>query len=487
MKKEKDNFLKESVLKIALPITLQSIFQASFSVVDQVMIGQLGSVSVAGIGLGSKFASLFSVVISAVATAAGIMIAQYIGGRNKKRIQQSLFANMGIALIIALLFTAVSVMAPETIMAAYSKEQVTVFAAARYLWILALGFVPMAISLFFSTMLRSSGLAKLPMYGSIVSISFNVVLDYLLIFGKAGLPEMGIEGAAWATTIARIVEALWISMCFLWALPKENWNWGIAGAACTKQDAREDCTMQDAGENCMMQDVAEDWGNREKEEPERQQTFFRVLVPILLPILLCEFLWSLGENIYAVIYGHMGTKECAAMTLINPVQSLVIGALSGLSAAAGIIIGKLIGEQAYDEAYRRSKQLMKYGFFGSAVLSVILLLCYPYYVEIFKVEEEVKVLTGYILIAYAFISPIKVQNMILGGGILRSGGQTKYLLMIDSIGTWCFGIPLGLLAAFVFHLPIYLVYFMLSLEEGVRLIISLVVFKRKKWIKALFA
>lgn len=453
----KENFFKDSVLKIALPVTLQSIFQASFSVIDQVMIGQLGSVSVAGIGIGSKFASLFSVVINAVATAAGIMVAQYVGSKNKERIKKSFLYNTGIAFAIAVVFTILSLFLPELIMSAYSKEEATILAAAQYLWILAFGFIPMVISLFLSTLLRSTGLAKLPMYGSVLSIVVNVVLDYLMIFGKAGFPAMGVEGAAWATTIARVIEAVWLVGCMLFALKSEKWNWGISDQAQVKEE--------------------------KDDAKEEAKSFGQILVPILLPILLCEFFWSLGENVYAAIYGRMGTEDCAAMTLINPIQSLVIGALSGISAAAGIIIGKLLGEGSYELAYKRSKSLMKYGLIGSAAFSVLVLIGAPYYVQIFRVEDSVRALTVSILIAYALISPVKVQNMILGGGILRSGGQTKYLLFIDTIGTWCFGIPLGLLAAFVLHLPIYQVYFILSLEECIRLGISWVVFRRRKWMK----
>lgn len=453
---KKDNFFKDSVLKIALPVTLQSIFQASFSVIDQVMIGQLGSVSVAGIGLGSKFASLFSVVINAVAVAAGIMIAQYVGSRNEERVKKSFYYNTGIALGIGLLFMMLSLFLPEWIMSAYSKEEATVLTAAQYLWILAFGFLPMVISLFLSTLLRSTGLARLPMYGSVLSVIINVVLDYLMIFGKAGFPVMGVKGAAWATTIARIIEALWLMGCFLFVSKADTWNWGISDLF-AKEDQQKAAAQTE------------------------EKSFWQILTPILLPILLCEFLWSLGENVYAIIYGRMGTQDCAAMTLINPIQSLVIGALSGISAAAGIIIGKLLGEGNCDLAYKRSKSLMKYGLIGSAVFSVLVIVGAPWYVQIYNVEAEVREMTIWILMVYALVSPVKVQNMILGGGILRSGGQTKYLLVIDTIGTWGFGIPLGLLAAFVLHMPIHLVYLMLSLEEGVRLLFGWFVFRRRKW------
>lgn len=453
-------FLKDSVLKIAMPITMQSIFQASFSVVDQIMTGQLGSVSVAGIGLGSKFASIYSVLLGAVMSAAGIMTAQYVGSRNKKGIRVSLYANMGISFVIAAVFMLLSLLCPVQIMSIYSKDTATIRTAASYLQIISFGFVAMAVTQLLSMLMCSTGLAKLPMYGSVISIILNIILDYTLIFGKAGMPRLSADGAAWATSISRMINALFLLGCFVYVLRRKSWNWGLPKEA--------------SGENITEQDNAQ----------RPALNFFRVLFPILLPILLCEFFWSLGENVYAVIYGRMSTADCAAMTLLNPVQALVIGALSGLASAAGIIVGKLLGEENYEEAYARSKTLMKYGLIGSGIFSVLLLVIAPFYTGIFQVEEEVKLLTSYIMIAYAFVSPVKVQNMIMGG-ILRSGGQTKYTLFIDMFGTWCFGVPLGLLTAFVFHLPIYWVYFILSLEECVRLLVSWFIFKTRKWMRSI--
>lgn len=206
---------------------------------------------------------------------------------------------------------------------------------------------------------------------------------------------------------------------------------------------------------------------------------------ILSPILVCEFAWSLGENMYAVIYGRLGTASCAAMTMTGPVQGLMIGLLSGVSQAAGIMIGRHLGKEDYEKAYRESKKLMGCGLAGSAALSVLLLWLGGAYVSLYHVEPEVQRMTYLILVAFAIISPIKVQNMILGGGIIRSGGMTRYVMWIDMIGTWIFGVPLGFLAAFVWKMPIHQVYFALSLEEVVRFLISAVVFRKKSWMRRL--
>lgn len=208
---------------------------------------------------------------------------------------------------------------------------------------------------------------------------------------------------------------------------------------------------------------------------------------MLLPILVCEFMWSLGENIYAGIYGHMGTDASAAMTLINPIQGLMIGALCGLSQAAGVMIGKMLGTQEYDGAYRAAWKLICYGFVGSLVFSGVIILTSSYYVNIYQVESGVKELTRQILFAYALIAPFKVQNMIVGGGIIRSGGKTNYVMMIDLLGTWVFGVPLGLLSAFVFDLSVPYVYFILSLEECIRFAVSIAVLRKRKWMQSLNA
>lgn len=300
-----------------------------------------------------------------------------------------------------------------------------------------------------STLLRCMERAQYPLYASVASALLNTGLNYVLIFGKCGFAPMGVKGAAIATVIAQCVNLLLMIAMMQWQTVL-----GFDTSGCEKKIGTFNA---------------------------------RQYVGMLLPILMCEVVWSLGENVYAAIYGHMGTAASAAMTLINPVQGLMIGALCGLSQAAGILIGKKLGNKEYNDAYQESKRLIWYGAVGSVALSVVIVLMRSFYVEIYQVEDMVKQMTQQILIAYALIAPFKVLNMILGGGILRSGGKTNYVMVIDMIGTWCFGVPLGLLAAFVWKLTIPQVYFLLSLEECVRFGISVMVFRRKRWIQSLNA
>ena len=446
--KKNDSFFK-TVCSLAVPVTLQSMLQSSFSIVDQIMIGQLGTVSVAGVGLAGKFASIYSVVISAIGAVAGIMIAQYLGQKNKYEVRRSFYTNLILGAVIAGLFMFFCVLFPERIMGLYTKDTATREEAGKYLAIVAGTFMPLAGATLLSTLFRCIEKARLPLYASIASALLNTGLNYVLIFGKLGFSPMGARGAAVATLISQCANLVLMLLMF----PKKN--------SVLKKP--------------------------EQEETENAALNWKQYLSMLLPILACEVLWSLGENVYAGIYGHMGTKATAAMTLINPIQGLVIGALCGLSQAAGVIVGKKLGTGDYSDAYKASKKLVIYGAAGSIFLSVIVVLTAGFYVQIYQVEEVVKQLTIRILYAYALVAPFKVLNMILGGGIIRSGGRTKYVMYIDIIGTWVFGVPLGFLAAFVLKLPIPYVYFILSLEECIRFAISVGVFRKKKWMQQLEA
>ena len=412
------------------------------------MIGQLGSISVAGVGLAGKFSSIFSVLASAIGAVAGIMISQYLGQKNKQEVRRSFYLNLLIVMGMASVFTFLCIAFPRKIMSLYTQEHETIQAAASYLTTIAGTFLPIAGATLLSTLFRCMERASLPLYASIIAAVLNTGLNYILIFGKIGFQPMGAEGAAIATLVSQIVNFLMIFLLFLKYKEILTADTNVGSAAI-------------GGFN---------WSQ---------------YAAMLLPILVCELMWSLGENVYAGIYGHLGTESCAAMTLTNPVQGLMIGALCGLSQAAGVIVGKMLGNGEYDQAYSASKTLILYGMIGALFLSVVIIVTSPYYVEIYQVEDSVKMLTRQILTAYAIIAPFKVLNMILGGGIIRSGGKTKYVMVIDLIGTWIFGVPLGLLAAFVLEFPIPLVYFILSLEECIRFGISVFVFRRKQWMQVL--
>lgn len=437
-----------SVVKIAVPVGLQSMLQSSFSMIDQLMVGQLGSTAVAAVEVAGRPAFIYSVVAGAAAAIAGIMISQYLGMRDERMADRSLSVNLAAVTLLAAAFTVLCLLFPGEIVRIFIQDDLAILEAGRdYLVRIAWTCLPMGIASVLAVMIRCMDRAVLPLCAGITSAVVNTVLNYALIFGRFGFHALGVTGAAVASVISQLVNLVLILAMFYRVRVR-----GKGGFRLSLSLGREG---------------------------------YRQYMVMLLPVLINEFLWSVGQNVNTCIYGHIGTGDLAAMSMTGPVQGLFIGALTGVSQAAGILIGKRLGAEEYDEAYEESKRLMWYGLAGSLALSALLILLRGPYVLLYKVEPDVHASAARLLLAFAILAPVKVANMILGGGIVRSGGKTTYIMAIDMIGTWLVGAPLGLFTAFVLRLPIHLVYFILSQEELVRLLLTLLVFRRKKWMMCL--
>ena len=439
-------FMK-SLCKIAIPVTLQSMLQASFSIVDQIMIGQLGETNISAVGLCGNFSLIFSVVIGAVSTVAGILIAQFIGAEDIKEAWSSFDLSLICGIIISTLFLLAAGVLPLHILKLYTKDMSIINTGAVYFRIVAFSYIPMAVSNILSAWLRCREHATIPFLASFGAVAVNTGLNYLLIFGKSGLPCMGIKGAAIATLISQLFNLIFIVIGFIYSIRKD--------------------------------------GDKPVLSLHFKKLTIRDYLIMIMPILVSEFLWSLGQNVESAVYGHLGISNLAAYTLTCPIQGLIVGALSGLSAAAGVMIGKRLGGKEYDEAYEESKKIMYAGLIGSLVVSALLILLAGEYTGLYRVDYSVKELGKILLIIFALYAPVKVENMILGGGIIRSGGNTKIIMVIDIVGTWCIGIPLCLLAAYIFKWGIVGVYTLLTTEEIFRLVVSLIIFKRRKWMISL--
>lgn len=453
---DSDSLFRRELRRIALPVTLQFLLQSSFSVIDQIMIGQLGTVSVAAIGIAANFIGLYNTLVSSTAGAASIILAQSIGARNPQQSGKAFYSSLAIMTVVSFAFAAVCGIAPAAIMGLYSSDPATVGAAAQYIRIYALGFIPQVVENIIAVYLRCTDAAKVPLYAGIGAAVTNTGLNLVLIFGTPLTPALGIRGAAWASTASQFVACLAVLAYFL--------------------RARHAGRMPDAGAH-------PEWELRPGVYRDRQG--LRTFAAVLTPMVAGDFLWQLGNNVYASVYGHVGTMAMAAMTLINPLTTLVFGALAGLAQAALLMVGRRLGEGDADGAYATGRRLLRDGFLASLAIGVIVVLLRGPYVSIFDVDPEVRDTTRGILIVFAVLFPLRVVNMIMSSGILRSGGKTNYIMAISLLGTWCVGVPLGLLSAFALHWPIVAVYAMVSQEEAAKFLISLPLFRSRRWMHRL--
>ena len=438
----KETFEKQ-VINIAIPVALQSMLQSSFSMIDQIMVGQLGEKSIAAVEIAGKPGFIYSVVVGAVCTIAGIMISQYIGKKDRESEEKSICVNFLVMMLTGIAFFFISRMFPLQFIRLFTNDARVISEGSVYLGIIGWTFIPLGITNIIGAAIRCRGKSSWPLYVGFVSATLNTGLNYCLIFGNYGMPMLGVKGAAYASVISQVAGAVLIIVMFFRLYGRIRYSVSLG-----------------------------------------KEKYWQYL-SMLIPIVINEFLWSVGQSINTFVYGHMSTDELAGMSLTGSLQGLTIGALSGIAQAAGILVGKRLGEGQYDQAYQESKKLCVYGFIGSILFSVTIMALKTPYVHLFNVSDDVRAIGLALLTAFAVLMPIKVLNMILGGGIIRSGGRTKYIMMIDMLGTWLIGVPIALVTGLVFKLPIMWVYFMLSQEEVVRFIISIFMFKSRKWMNTI--
>ncbi len=391
---------------------------------DQVMVGQLGDIAIASVGISSKIFSVISVVLAGLAATLSIYTAQYWGKKDTKSISHLLGLSLYLGLSLSILFAIIVFFNPQPLLSLFTTDMLVTGEGGIFLQIGALSYVPIMLTMLYSAILRSTGHVKLPMYVSLCAVMLNIILNYLLIFGHFGFPQLGLAGAAYATVIARLAECLLIIGAVYW--------FRLPGAVEFKHLFRT------------------------------SRPLARKFLVTMYPLVLTEFVWVLGEAVYAVIYSRMGVAEMTAMTITFPLQGLMIGLLSGIGAAAGVMVGNKLGEGDHTQAMNYARKLIRVGLVTSFGLGIVVVLLAPMYTRIFQ-----------------------VANMIIAGGILQSGGDSKFVFAMESTTTWLVGVPLGFMLSFVWKQPLFWVYFFLSLEEVVRFIIGYIRYRSGKWMQNL--
>ncbi|ASA24837.1 MATE family efflux transporter [Paenibacillus donghaensis] len=443
---DKDKFYK-SVYKIAVPVTLQSLLMALLNLTDQLMVGQLGDVAIASVGMSTKIYGIIAVVLAGLSTGVSIYAAQFWGNKDAKSISQVLGLGLIIGFVFSFLFSGAVFMDSQLFLSLFTTDVNVTQNGYIFLQIMSLGFVPVMLTMMYSAILRSTGHAKWPMYVSLITVVLNIILNYLLIFGNLGAPELGLKGSAIATLISRVFECLLIiGAVYRYRLP------GAVGL-----------------KNLFI----------------IPKPLIRKFFGTTYPILLTELIWVLGETAYAIIYSRMGTMEMTAMTITFPLQGLCIGLLSGLASAAGVMVGNRLGANEIDVALDHAKRFIRLGIVISLIVGVVIAAGSRLYVSAFNISEDAKQMGTYIIIVFAAFLWAKVSNMIMAGGILNSGGDSKFVFAMESTATWIVGVPSGLLLSYIWKQPVFLVYLVISLEEVVRFGFGYARIYSRKWMKNL--
>ena len=435
------------VFHFALPIALQNLVTASLNMVGVVMIGQLGEVPVAAVGLANQIFFLLQLVLFGITSGAAIFTAQLWGKQDLPNIRKVISLGLLLVGAASLFFFSLAVFRPELVLGIYSKDPAVVALGSEYLHIFGAAYLFFGVTMTFGVMLRSTGDVKTPMTISILALAFNTVLSYVLIFGKLGIPALGVRGAAYAALASRVLESTIMLM--------------------------------------VVYRYRSSLAPRLKDFLGLSLAFVgRVFKPIL-PVILNETFWSLGITAYYAIYARIGTDALAAMNIVSTIENMALVLTFGLAHATAILVGNHIGsgdkERAYQYAGRSLAMTMLIGLFIGSLVMVLS----PYILELYKVGPVVIEMAQRVLNILALFLWVRACNAVIVVGILRSGGDTRFSFFLDGVIIWVVGVPMAMLGAFVLDLPVYWVYLMIMSEEVLKWTLGMRRYFSRKWINDL--
>ncbi|NSW52530.1 MAG: MATE family efflux transporter [Anaerolineae bacterium] len=440
----KDKYYTQTLLKIGVPIALQQLLFAAFNLLDTVMMGQMGEQSIAAVGLANQITFVYNLVIFGVTNGAAIFAAQYWGVKDMDGIHRAQRVTILLSALIGMAFSAVALLIPETVLGFYTNDAEVIRLGAQYLRIIGITYLVMGMYMTYITILRSVHIVKMPTAISVVGLLFNMLVNYLLIFGKFGFPQLGVRGAAIGTLVVRLGQFAVLLLIVYWKKLPAAVN--------------------------LFQPMARDAGFLAR--------FFKTTAPVLVN----ETLWSLAITTINSIYAHISTEAVAAVNITGTVEQFVFVIGIGMANATGIMVGNEIGAGREHNAktYARWSILISAGL--ALLLGAVIFFSAPFIIRIYNVSEQTRFFAVRLMRVMGMIlwSRTMMANFVVG--ILRPGGDTRFTLVVDGLVVWVVGVSMAYLGANVLHLPVYWVYLMVASEEIVKNFMCYLRFRSGKWI-----
>ena len=434
------------MLSIAIPLTLQNLLFSSFTLIDTVMVGRLGDLPLAAVGMAGKWSWFLNIVLFGCTSGAAVFIAQYFGADDQKGIHRTYGLMTILSLAAGLIFMALALLMPQKIVGMFTRDPDAIATASVYLRCIAVSYPFQALAKSAATLLQSTQRVVIPFIGAACSVTTNVVLNALLIFGLCGFPALGVAGAAIASAVAGIVNALVI---YLLGFAKK--------------------TMLRAPLSQML-DIS--------------RSFVRDYVRIGAPAMFNETIWALSILIYSAIFGHMSTEAYAAITVVKSIEELSCVAVFGMCSACAVMIGSYVGQGRYDQAKACARHHIVVVTVMSVIIGASIFFLKEPIMSLFGVSDTVRADSMAVMMIYGAEMALRNIPLMLVVGTFRAGGDTKYGLIVDSITAYLIGIPVTAFACLVLHLSVPVTYaIMYFVEDGIKTIIYGRHFFSGKWIK----
>ena len=445
------------VLSVAVPIMIQNGISNFVNMLDNLMIGRIGTEQMTGASIVNQLIFVYNLCIFGGVSGAGIFTAQYFGQKNHEGVRQTFRYKIWLAVLLTILAVLLFITRGEALISLYLKgegtpEQIrqTLQYGEKYLRIMLLGLPPFMLTNVYASTLRECGETVIPMRAGVAAVLVNLVFNYLLIYGKAGFPELGVAGAAYATVLSRFVELLIIVV----------------------------------------------WTHRNAEQNPFAEGLYRTLkVPsglvkkILIkgtPLLINETLWSAGMALLIQCYSVRGLNVVASLNISNTINNVFNIVFIALGDSVAIIVGQLLGAGKMEDAKDADRKIITFSVLCCTLIALIMLLVAPFFPRLYNTEEEVKALARSFIIVNAVAMPM-YAFLHATYFTLRSGGKTIITFLFDSMFVWVVSLPIAFALSRYTDLPVVLIFILVQASELIKCVIGFVLVKKGVWLNNIVA
>ncbi|EJT6541830.1 MATE family efflux transporter [Clostridium perfringens] len=432
------------LFSIALPIAVQNLITFMVSMVDTLMVGALGEIQLSAVSIANNLFFVLTILMFGLAGGSNIMISQYWGKGNVKTIHKILAIMYRVCLLITGIFIFIALFLPKYFMGIFTTDKAVIDFGASYLRIVCIGYLFYSITNCTIMMLRSVKTVSISIIVYTASLVVNSILNWILIFGNLGAPELGIRGAAIATVCARITEFS-IVLVFMFIYERKI---GLKLEHLLKLD----------------KEILKDY------------------VGLCTPVLCNELLWAIGASMISVIVGRMGTEVVAANSINGVAHQFVTVFIFGMSNATALIIGNTIGEGKKEKAKEYAYSIGIFSVVMGCISGLMILLIKPFVVDFYNVSYSTKLIAMEIMTVTSGIIVFQSLASNFMMGVLRGGGDAKFVLINDLIFMWLVAIPGGFFVAFVLELPVALVFLVIKCDEILKSLTSVYRVISGKWV-----
>ncbi len=449
MEQSNNRLIKKEMLNqltlLSLPLAFQSMFGFMVDLLGTVMLGALGEVEISAAALSNQVFLILSLLIFGCVGGSNVLVAQLWGQGNKKDIHKVLAYTYRIGVCSAMLFALGAYFAPDRILSVFTRDSRVIREGISYLRIISVSYVFYAVVNLTTGTLRAVGKVKIAVILSAASLLISGFLNWVFIFGALGNRPMGVKGAALATAIARGLELV----CLLFYMVYREDKLKISIKSLWRID----------------------------------KTIGRKYFTNTLPVIFNELFWAVGSSVLAVIMGRLGTEFVAANSIFSVTGQIASVIAQGFSAAAAIMIGNAIGFGDTNKVLLLKKMLQAVGLVTGIGSALVILGLRPFMLSLYHVNDLTLLYANQIMYTGAVIQVFKTAQGMNMMGILRGGGDARFVMINDIVFLWLLAIPLGFLAGLVFRLPIPVTYAVLNIEQFIKLFTSGARLKGNQWIK----